>query len=159
MNKKVFVCRKSRPHLCSAEDFDVDKKGVRRKTCRKCSARNREEARRFRATMSKQGRCQGCGRRARKGKTSCVKCQDVNTRNAVSRYQKAKTKAVILFGGRCARCRLRFPDCVFDFHHEDPGAKESAIVSLLAGSWERCLKELKKCVMLCANCHRIQHHV
>jgi hypothetical protein len=56
----------------------------------------------------------------------------------------------------CARCPERHPGCL-DFHHE--GDKEIGIAqaALLGWSVERILKEIAKCIILCANCHRKQH--
>ena len=46
-----------------------------------------------------------------------------------------------------------------DLHHLDKDEKDFSI-SQIAGrgwSWERLLKEIEKCVPLCANCHRKVH--
>lgn len=47
-----------------------------------------------------------------------------------------------------------------DFHHLDPSTKEFDI-ALASGqqawSWEKVLTEIRKCVCLCANCHRKVH--
>lgn len=45
-----------------------------------------------------------------------------------------------------------------DFHHVDPTKKEQDIPDLVRlKSNERVMEELKKCVCLCANCHRKAH--
>jgi len=65
------------------------------------------------------------------------------------------------FGGVCSDCRLTYPATVFEFHHLSEEAKkrvpnrQTSYVLML--SRERAARELKKCVMLCANCHRIRH--
>ena len=41
------------------------------------------------------------------------------------------------------------------FHHLDPREKDFAISSKL--SWTVVVEELKKCVLLCSNCHREAH--
>lgn len=46
---------------------------------------------------------------------------------------------------------------VLDFHHVDPSTKKatvSAAVCLLGWSKDKVLEEIKKCIVLCANCHR-----
>ncbi len=60
-------------------------------------------------------------------------------------------------GLSCAICN-ETESCTFDFHHLDPTEKEYNI-SQLVGCNSRALleKELSKCVLLCANCHRKVH--
>lgn len=46
-----------------------------------------------------------------------------------------------------------------DFHHLDPNEKEESVSVLVRkGSKTKIDEELKKCVVLCANCHRDLHH-
>lgn len=47
--------------------------------------------------------------------------------------------------------------CVLDYHHLDPTEKESNIGVILTHAWKTIKKEIKKCVILCSNCHR-KHH-
>jgi len=58
-------------------------------------------------------------------------------------------------GGKCEDCGGEFPPCVFDFHHE--GLKDMNPSSAITMSFENQKKELDKCILLCANCHRIRH--
>ncbi len=87
-----------------------------------------------------------------------VKNRDKN--NAHSRKMKAKRKQyyVDLMGGKCADCKQSYPLCVFDFHHTDPDKKDVSIATSLNNSLRYIEKEIDKCVLLCANCHRIRHH-
>jgi predicted HNH restriction endonuclease len=48
--------------------------------------------------------------------------------------------------------------CVFDFHHTDPQEKEYMWTKLRLFSDSRIQEELAKCILLCANCHRMAHH-
>jgi predicted HNH restriction endonuclease len=48
---------------------------------------------------------------------------------------------------------------VLDFHHIDKETKEFTIGAIKKGSKEKILKEIDKCVCLCANCHREFHHL
>lgn len=68
-----------------------------------------------------------------------------------------KRMAVEKFGGCCLHCKGVFPDCVFEFHHLDPSQKDENPSNTMSWSIERMWKELDKCVMLCANCHKIVH--
>ena len=44
-----------------------------------------------------------------------------------------------------------------EFHHKNPEEKDFTISSF-KGSWEDIQRELDKCVMVCANCHREIHN-
>jgi hypothetical protein len=78
-----------------------------------------------------------------------------NTRTI--RRQKAKSDAVARFGSLCNHCGKTYPDCVFEFHHIDDSLKELTPAKLSMYKQETINKELAKCIMLCANCHRIHH--
>jgi hypothetical protein len=88
----------------------------------------------------------------RPAKVHCAACSERGHSRSM------KVRAVAYFGGKCFDCAGAFQPCVFDFHHLASAFKERAIAELMAGSWEILLKELKKCALLCANCHRIRHH-
>lgn len=47
-----------------------------------------------------------------------------------------------------------------DFHHIDPKTKKATIASLLGVLKKRdqLIEEAKKCVCMCANCHRLYHN-
>ena len=69
-----------------------------------------------------------------------------------------KIKAIEYLGGECQDCGGKFPEAVYDFHHLDPTEKEAGIAALTSDKgWGKILEELDKCVLLCANCHRIRH--
>lgn len=61
----------------------------------------------------------------------------------------------------CKDCNLSFKGRTYlcDFHHLDPKTKDSAISTAITYRWskEAIVEELKKCVPLCANCHRTRH--
>jgi hypothetical protein len=85
----------------------------------------------------------------------CKTCDVKETRKL--RNDKKK-RAVEYLGGKCMKCSGEFPAYVFDFHHRDPSEKEGSVGKLCSSSWENIVKELDKCDLLCANCHRIEHH-
>lgn len=62
-------------------------------------------------------------------------------------------------GNKCMKCGGTFPNFVYDFHHRDPKEKEDALGNYI-DSWSvmRMAEEVVKCDLLCANCHRIEHH-
>lgn len=59
----------------------------------------------------------------------------------------------------CADCGNIFPYYVMDFDHVD-GEKIQNISRLSRGSGgkKKLLEELKKCELICSNCHRIRTH-
>jgi len=66
-----------------------------------------------------------------------------------------KDKAIEYMGGKCVDCGGVFDRCCYDFHHI--GDKDGNPSKFLTGSWDKAEKEIQKCVLLCANCHRIRH--
>ena len=110
----------------------------------------------YQATLAADGLCRSCGQvPALEDITRCAECKAKHNVSAGHRKQR-KALLVELMGSRCAVCGDVFPPCVYDFHHIDPSQKSAEISKL--SSWEDITKELKKCVMLCANCHRIMEY-
>jgi predicted HNH restriction endonuclease len=76
------------------------------------------------------------------------------------RRKENKIRAVNYLGGECERCGLISPYySVYDFHRRNPEEKEADPGTLLHRSWETVFKEINKCMLLCANCHRIVHEM
>lgn len=88
----------------------------------------------------------------------CNNAQRVNATQNLSRKNK-KLRAISLLGGVCVDCKLSFSECVYDFHHLNPKEKEFSPAHIFNLKWETILKEISKCVLLCANCHRLRHHL
>lgn len=76
---------------------------------------------------------------------------------ANKRNRERKQKVVEYFGSICFRCKQSFPQYVFEFHHLDPKKKDVNPSVALARSEKRMWEELNKCIMLCSNCHKIEH--
>ena len=59
---------------------------------------------------------------------------------------------------KCSKCGFSHP-AALDFHHTEPSQKEFTLGSTrMSVSKEKFLKEVDKCIVLCANCHRIHHY-
>lgn len=63
----------------------------------------------------------------------------------------------------CMDCGGEFPEYCMDFHHLDeetkPGVGNKSIKHYLKDYSRKVIdEELAKCVLVCANCHRIRHH-
>lgn len=59
-------------------------------------------------------------------------------------------------GKPCADCGGFFPPCCMDFDHIDPSTKYENINGLKTAKMEILIAEIKKCELVCANCHRIR---
>lgn len=58
----------------------------------------------------------------------------------------------------CTECGFEGHHSQMDFHHKDPTKKEGNIGHMIANTkYEKLLIELKKCILLCSNCHRLLH--
>lgn len=74
-----------------------------------------------------------------------------------ARYSTIKDALIAVMGGRCARCAGVFPRRVFDFHHEGADKSEHPSAMLVNQSAAAIAREMSRCVLLCANCHRLEH--
>lgn len=67
-----------------------------------------------------------------------------------------KIKYVENFGNKCEKCG---DDNIFHliFHHINKEEKEYSIAYIRNSRWSKIESELKKCILLCQNCHRELH--
>lgn len=75
--------------------------------------------------------------------------------------EQIKKRGIEALGGKCCNCGQTFEICCYDFHHLEPDQKDFAISSKQtngAKTWNKVRDELKKCALLCANCHRLLHY-
>ncbi len=86
-----------------------------------------------------------------KGRARCGSC---NTK--IRRY-RAKAAAIKYLGGKCSSCGWSGNQAALQFHHLDPRTKDFVIGNVANKSWNSIKSEMKKCVLLCANCHSIEH--
>ena len=87
----------------------------------------------------------------------CKKCFNARCQQ---RWIKRKLEAIAYKGSQCADCQLYLSNshyAVFEFHHLDPTQKDVDWSKLRLGSSTKLYQELEKCILLCANCHRIRH--
>ena len=72
--------------------------------------------------------------------------------------KRTKERLVKAFDGKCCICGI---DKIYalDFHHLDPSQKEFTLGSVRGSikGWDSLVKEVEKCVLVCANCHRGYH--
>ena len=74
------------------------------------------------------------------------------------RRKKIRQMALDYLGGRCFRCGYDRCGEALEFHHLDSSVKDFGISSRgYTRSWKKVQEELRKCELLCANCHREVH--
>lgn len=73
--------------------------------------------------------------------------------------RRKKLFAIEQFGGKCQVCG--YDKCInaLQFHHVDPNTKQyEPTYVIMRMSWENAFKELKKCILVCSNCHAEIHY-
>jgi len=86
-----------------------------------------------------------------------------NQQKQVEKQAERKQKIAVWFlefkkDLKCETCNETHPACL-DFHHVNSKDKEFAVSKMVGdgASLEKIVKEIKKCKILCANCHRKLH--
>lgn len=76
------------------------------------------------------------------------------------RGYRRKLQLIELKGGKCENCGYDKNIAALEFHHIDSSQKEFSLDSrkLSNSKWESLVKEVNKCKLLCANCHREIHN-
>jgi hypothetical protein len=105
-----------------------------------------------------------------KGNKVLVKCKvchkDFYTKNAAhecpccsSRRIRSgrKQMAINIFGGKCCICGYSKSKKALNFHHLCPDTKKMSLSYNWEKSLDRVMEELKKCILLCSNCHAEVH--
>ena len=88
-----------------------------------------------------------------RGYYRCCKCRSEKVAN---RRRTIKEMAIQYKGGKCRLCGYSRCPAALEFHHlygKDFGIAQGGNTY----SWDRIKKELDKCELLCANCHREVH--
>lgn len=84
--------------------------------------------------------------------------REYNIQAVAKRRKKIRLQAIAHTGGKCIICGYcKYPG-VLEFHHRNPSQKDFNVSKKgHCRSWERVRKEIEKCDLLCANCHREIH--
>lgn len=132
-----------------------------KKICSKCGEEKEHTEFRFRrdkATKSRLRRkdCAECQRLAGRSHYSTNKAA-YKTRSQRRREDLRRRHDEIKAKLPCADCQLFWHPCQTDWDHRD-GATKIADVSFLVNAfyWSEALEEMKKCDLVCANCHRMR---
>jgi predicted HNH restriction endonuclease len=80
-------------------------------------------------------------------------------KKAVAKRRKTlRDKAISQKGGKCLICGYAKFHGALEFHHIDPLKKDFSLsADGSTRAWARIEKEIQKCVLVCANCHREIH--
>lgn len=112
------------------------------KTCSKCGEEKLSEEFHWKRTENRPN-------------SWCKKCVYARQRR---RWIDRKIKAAKLFGGKCVKCGYDRNLAALDFHHLDPTTKKYQWTKLRERPWEEVVDELKKCTLVCRNCHAELHN-
>jgi len=80
-------------------------------------------------------------------------------RKRAAELKRIKRKTWYEYKGtfKCTICGFSH-SAAMDFHHVDRSNYRSVNKLAQNGNYAAAMEEIKKCIPLCANCHRIQHH-
>lgn len=79
------------------------------------------------------------------------------SRAVIENRRNKKKQAVAYKGGKCRVCPYDRCMGALQFHHLDPEEKDFNINRAGTWAWSRLVKELDKCILVCANCHAEIH--
>lgn len=80
--------------------------------------------------------------------------------DAVKRWRTAtKSRIVSAMGGHCQTCGYKKCNAALDLHHTDKSKKDFSFGQVIGHprAWNKIVVELRKCVLVCSNCHREIH--
>jgi len=99
--------------------------------------------------------CKLCGKNFKDYQQALrTRCGSCNTK--IRRF-RTKATAIKYLGGKCKKCGWHGNQAAFQFHHKNSQEKDFIIGSVANKSWDLIKKEINKCVLLCANCHAVEH--
>lgn len=149
----------------SINDFNNQKLGKngKRAECKKCQKKYndnyhkthvKQEVEYARQWRSLNGdKVNKIARRYRKNHP--IKVKRNRNKSAIKTYHENKNKLIAYLKDHpcsdCGNSDIR----VLEFHHVKK--KYRAVTHLLSSSWNIVLREIKKCIVICANCHKIRH--
>lgn len=78
--------------------------------------------------------------------------------NRRTKQTKRLRVAKIKEASPCADCEVNYPAAVMEFDHVR-GEKIGNVATMVSNGrpWDQIQKEINKCDLVCANCHRLRH--
>ena len=80
-----------------------------------------------------------------------------NSENVCNFVKNRKTNLISLFGSKCCICGFDKFQEALEFHHVNPEEKELKLSANVMVALDKQIKEARKCILVCANCHRGIH--
>ena len=85
-------------------------------------------------------------------------CKVCLNQATLARQRKVKQDCIDYKGGKCSNCDFNAYNGALEFHHLDPTKKDFGLSRFNNKNLNAAGKrELDKCSILCANCHRMAH--
>ena len=83
-----------------------------------------------------------------------------NSQKVINHREKRRKELRDLFDSKCCLCGFDEVQAALEFHHVVPEEKSFGIFSSKASTYslERQIEEVRKCILVCANCHRGIHN-
>ena len=101
--------------------------------------------------------CRECGRKYKYTPKSGQSRRRCNSCITAARRERVKTLALQLLGGKCLLCGYDRCPAALTFHHLDSNEKNFTIGQAYNRRWAAIEAEVRKCVLLCSNCHAEVH--
>ena len=89
----------------------------------------------------------------KKYKSTCKKCSTAKIKN---RLEELILKVFSKY--ECSICKYSKCKQALEFHHINPSEKEFRVSEMGTITEDKVIKELEKCMLVCANCHREIHY-
>ena len=129
------------------------------KTCPRCGKRKRLTSFYRKGADGRQSYCRKCNNESR-----AAYYQENKARYKLNK-QRLKSKLAdeinaLKANTPCADCRKRFPPVAMDFDHLEGSTKSGNVSTLIHTLQSRVvvMREIEKCEIVCANCHRVRTH-
>ena len=130
--------------------------GSNYKTCSKCEVSKPVSEFNFKNTAAgvHQSYCKECGKKLTRSHYRNNKRQYLD-RNVRS-YMKRRELVRQIKSRACADCSIQYPFYVMDFDHREGEIKKYELNRVDRMTTRALLREIEKCDVVCANCHRIR---
>lgn len=89
-----------------------------------------------------------------------MKKSNKSSENVKKWRKRTKSRMIESMGGCCQICGYNNSHWALAFHHIDSNSKKFILAGVRANciSWSKIVEELRKCILLCHNCHSEVHH-
>lgn len=82
-------------------------------------------------------------------------CKSCHTKYSLERKRECRDYLWEIKSQPCVDCGKSYHPYAMDLHHLDPNTKEFQVGKCM--SLDKVKKEVSKCIVLCAVCHRLRH--